>query len=121
MTIETPAGDGQVDFTINGQSLYREETFTDLEGGAIRRMVPVTVDGDNDTARAAMYFGSLQIMTPQGPLPVQARLSANTMKEAVEDFPGTMAKAVDALVQELEKLKRESESRIVMPGQSPGA
>jgi hypothetical protein len=117
MSIEIPGGAGQVDFSINGQNLYREDTVTDLEGGAIRRMVPVTVEGDPDTARAAMFFGSLQIMTPQGPLPVQARLEANNMQEAVADFPGTMAKAVEALVEELEKLKRESESRIVVPGQ----
>jgi hypothetical protein len=117
MSIEMPGGEGIADFSINAQNLFREETFTDLAGGAIRRMVPVTADGETDTARAAMYFGSLQIMTPQGPLPVQARLEANNLQEALTDFPGTMSQAVDALVEELEKMKREAESRIVVPGQ----
>ena len=38
------------DIELDAQGLYREEVFTDRKAGTLRRLVPVTVDGD-DPAR----------------------------------------------------------------------
>jgi hypothetical protein len=112
----------QVDLSLDRENLYREESYTDLKVGAIRRLVPVRLDGGKDPSRTEVFVGSTQLMTPEGPLPVQARLMANNFQEAVEAFPSAMAAAVREMVQELQKLaeehQRNDDSRIIVPGRS---
>ena len=109
-----------LDFSFNGDNLYKEEIFSEMEAGSIRRMLPVTPNGDPDTSRAPIYLGSLQLMTPEGPLPIQAHLPANNLKEAMAVFPATMKAAVESLMEEVEKMARENrkekDSRIIVPG-----
>jgi histidinol dehydrogenase len=62
-------------------------------------------------------------MSPEGPLPIQARLQATTLEKAYEEFPGAMREALAQMIKELQALYREQErskrdsSRIIMPGQ----
>ena len=105
-----------IDFRIERGNLYREESYTDLNVGSIRKMVPVRDDGSPDETRSAIFLGVTQLLSPQGPLPVQARLMANTMREALDAYPEAMKAAVKALVAEARKLKEQEESRIVVPG-----
>ena len=64
----------QIDFSVDKSNLYREEAITDLKVASIRRMIPVTADGKDDPSRSPLFYGHTQILTPQGPLPLQARL-----------------------------------------------
>lgn len=112
-----------IDFTVDRDNLYREESFTDLQAGAVRRLVPVHADGSPDESRAPMFIGTAQILTPEGPLPIQARLPANNLKEALDAFSYSMQAALQQMVAELEKMRQESpekperdDSRIVLPG-----
>jgi hypothetical protein len=115
-------GSSDIDFKVDQQNLYREDAITDMKVASIRRMVPIKADGSEDPSRAPMFVGSTQLMTPEGPLPLQARLPANTLKEAFEVFPGTMQQALNDMLRRLEQMqqqqqspKRES-SRIIIPG-----
>jgi hypothetical protein len=111
-----------IDFFINPDALYREESFTDLQSGAVRRLVPVRADGSADEARTPIFIGTAQVLTPDGPLPIQAVLPANNLKEALAAFPGAMQVALEEMIGELEKMQREQpdasgeKSRIVIPG-----
>lgn len=110
----------RIDFNIDTQNLYREEGFTDMSAGSIRRLVPVNTDGSDDTGRTAVFVGSSQLMTEQGPLPLQAQLVANDLSEAIAAFPIAMEKAMQEMVQALMRLQQEqkqtSDSRIIVPG-----
>jgi len=109
-----------IDFTLDPQNLYLEENFTDLKVGSIRRLVPVRADGSRDTGRTEMFVGTTQMMTNEGPLPVQAQLMANNMQEALQVFPTAMRQATAEMLRELEQLqqrmKTEQDSRIIVPG-----
>ncbi len=51
---------------MDASALYREELFTDNAVGTLRRLAPVTANGDPDPARQAQYVGSTQVMTSRG-------------------------------------------------------
>ena len=111
----------QIDFNLDTENLYREESYTDLKAGAIRRLVPVNPDGTNDGARTEIFVGTTQLMTPEGPLPVQARLMANNFQEALQAFPAAMRQATNEMIAQLEelqkKMQQKDDSRIIVPGQ----
>ena len=115
----------KIDFKVDTSNLYREDAVTDLKVASIRRMIPVTAAGKDDPSRTALFFGHTQILTPQGPLPLQAKLGANNLAEALETFPGAMeqemAKMVEQMrkMQEQEQKKQRDESRISFPAGRP--
>ncbi|PWB74212.1 MAG: hypothetical protein C3F15_08125 [Holophagae bacterium] len=96
-------------------SLYREESFTDLKVGSIRRLVPVTTDGNLDPSRPVRFVGQTQLMSQLGPLPVQCSIEAANLAEAIERFPMAIKLAVDELVAEAREMQRREMSRIVAP------
>lgn len=112
----------KIDFKVDTDNLYREDAVTDLKVASIRRMIPVTADGRDDPSRAPVFFGHTQIMTPQGPLPLQARLMANNLSEAIDAFPTAMEKEMAQMVQQIRKMQAEEQkkqtddSRIIVPG-----
>jgi hypothetical protein len=111
-----------IDFTVDRANLYREETITDLKVASIRRLVPIKPDGTDDHGRTEIFMGQSQVMTPDGPLPLQARLPANNLSEAYEGFHGAMQQALSEMIQQLEEMyrqekeKKKDDSRIIMPG-----
>ncbi len=96
-----------IDFTVNRDDLYREESVTDLKVASIRRMVPIKSDGSEDPSRSHVFFGSTQLMTPEGPLPIQSQLSATTLEEAMDEFPVAMRKALDQTIDRLKKMQQQ--------------
>ena len=108
----------QLDLTVDVSSLYREEVITDLKSASIRKLTPIQADGKDDPSRTPVFLGTTNILTPQGPLPIQARLAANNFKEALEDFPKTMRLAVEQMIEEVKKMQQKEDSRIIVPGQS---
>ena len=119
MSDNTPPQD--IDFTVDRKSLYREESFTDLKVASIRRLVPVNADGTDDPGRTPIYLGQTQLMSPEGPVPVQSRLMANNLEEAMDVFPQAMQKALAEIVKNLQELQKKEQtqkddSRIIVPG-----
>ena len=110
----------QTDNAMDPNSLYREENFTDQKLGAIRKLIPVNFDGSDDKDREAMFYGSAQVMTPMGALPLNFALEGSTIGAAAEDFAGKAAIAVEEAAKELENMRREQASQIVVPGQGGG-
>jgi len=112
----------QIDFAVDKTNLYREVMFTDLRVASLRKLVPILADGTDDKNRKVIFMGATQLMTPEGPLPIQARLSATTLEEALDEFPGAMKQALDHVIEEIEKIQREQklqpkdDSRIIVPG-----
>lgn len=106
---------------LDRRNLYREEVITDLRVGSIQRLVPIKPDGKRDEAREILYIGQTQIMSQAGTIPVSARIEALDLEDALRKFPQAMQKAVENLVEEVNRLRREQMSRIVVPGRDvPG-
>ena len=110
----------QTDNAMDPNSLYREENFTDQKLGAIRKLIPVNSDGSDDKDRDVMFYGSAQVMTPMGALPLNFSLEGSTIGAAAEDFAGKAAIAVEEAAKELENMRRQQASQIVVPGQGGG-
>jgi hypothetical protein len=106
---------GPPELKVDPKALYLEEVFTDRRVGTIRRLTPVTKDGVRDPARAVLYIGETQVLTPAGALPIGFEIGAGSLEEAAEKF-GTLAKeAIDRTVKELQELRRQAASQIVVP------
>jgi hypothetical protein len=100
---------------IDPTKLYLEEIFTDRRIGTIRRMTPVTKDGKPDAARPVIYVGETQIMTPAGSLPIAFEIEAASLEEAAEQFGPLAKEAIDRTVRELQEMRRQAASQIVIP------
>lgn len=103
------------DVKMDAQALYREEIFTDRKVGTIRRLTPVKSDGNADPGRKALYMGEAQILTAAGPLPINFDIPADSLTDAVAKFGDAAKLAVERTVQELQELRRQQSSSIVIP------
>ena len=100
---------------LDPKALYIEEVFTDRRVGTIRRMTPVTKDGVRDQARAVLYAGETQVLTPAGALPIAFEIGAGSLEEAAEKFGALAREAIERTVKELQDLRRQAASSIVIP------
>jgi hypothetical protein len=103
---------------VDKNNLYREDVFTDLRVASIRRLTPVKADGSPDPARETLFSAETQILTPQGPLPIQVPIEANSLEEALEKFPNAVHQGVERLVDEAREVRRQQSSRIVTPAEA---
>ena len=103
------------DIKVDPNALYLEEVFTDRRVGTIRRMTPVKKDGNRDTARAVLYVGETQVLTPAGALPIGFEIAAGSLEEAAEKFGQLAREAIERTVKELQDLRRQAASQIVVP------
>ncbi len=107
------------DIQMDSANLYREETFTDLKAGSLRKMVPVTAEGADDASRPPIFTAVAQVMTPGGVLPLSGEVhGAKTLEEALAGFPAAIKQAISDLREEMEAMQRERASQIVMPGRN---
>lgn len=104
------------DAKMDASALYREDIVTDRKVGTIRRMIPITPGGADDSARPTLYVGEAQIMTNAGPLPINFEIEAKDLAEAVGKFADAAKEAVEKTVRELQELRRQQASSIVVPG-----
>jgi hypothetical protein len=100
---------------MDANDLYREDTITDRKVGTIRVMTPVRPDGSTDPARAAVFVGQAQIMTPAGVLPLSFEIPATTLAEACAGFADGAKVAFEETMQELQEMRRQQASSIVIP------
>ena len=102
---------------MDAANLYREESYTDLKAGSLRKLVPVKADGTDDPARPPIYTAATQVMTPGGVLPLSGEVEgAKSLADAVAGFSATIRQAVADLREEMAAMQRERASQIVVPG-----
>jgi hypothetical protein len=101
-------------------NLYREEIYTDRKIGTIRVMTPVKNDSTVDPSRKVVYVGETQLMTPVGALPLAFEIDADSLGAAAEKFAEFAAVAVERAVKELQEMRRQASSSIVIPEGMPG-
>jgi hypothetical protein len=78
-------------------------------------LAPVTGAGAPDPSRTTIYQGEAQLMTSMGPLPISFDIDADNLADAVERY-GEAAKAgVERAMRELQQMRREAQSSIVIP------
>lgn len=112
---------GTAELKMDPANLYREEVYTDRRAGTLRIMTPVKVDGSPDEGRPILYVGEAQLMTPVGALPLAFQIEAASLGEAAEKFAPAAKVAVERAVKELQQMRREAASSIVIPeGMPPG-
>ena len=104
------------EIAMDASALSREETYTDSRVGTIRKMTPVTLDGEADPSREVQFVGSTQIMTPGGALPLSFEIEADTLEGAVSGFGDAAKQAVERTMEELKEMQRQQASSIVVPG-----
>jgi hypothetical protein len=105
---------------MDAATLYREDIFTDRKVGTIRQLTPVKPDGSPDPARPVLYVGEAQILTPMGALPITFELPAKTLREAADKFGPATKEALDRTMQELQEMRRQASSSIVIPERGAG-
>ena len=118
--MSSPLESRSPEIKLDSNSLYLEELFTDRRIGTIRRMTPVTKDGTRDAARAVLYLGETQIMTPAGALPIAFEIAAASLDEAAQKFGELAKESIERTMRELQELRREAASSIVIPKTAPG-
>ena len=104
-----------LEFKIDRSNLYREESFSDLKTGTIKRLVPVKADGSEDKGRKTIFMGHTSILTPNGPLPIQNKIPAKELSQAIKKFPEVMEQAMEQLIEEVKKYQEQEQSRIQKP------
>lgn len=112
------------DFKVDAKNLYREETITDLKVASIKVLTPIKADGSEDDSREQIFIGNTQLMSPEGPLPLQAPLDAENLDQAMEVFPSAMRQALNEMVERIKEMQRKEQfqgrggrdSGIIIPG-----
>lgn len=115
------ASENTPELKMDPANLFREEIFTDRKIGTIRVMTPVKSDSSADASRKVIYVGETQLMTPVGALPLAFEIEADSLGQASEKFAEVAAGAVERAVRELQEMRRQQSSSIVIPeGIPPG-
>jgi len=111
-----------IDFNVNKGNLYREESVTDMKVASIRKLVPITPDGADDPSRPLKFMGHTQLMSPDGPVPLHAELTADNLQDALDEFPTAMQRTLKDVVAQIQKMRQQQQtqqaddSRIIVPG-----
>ena len=107
------------DVQMDAANLYREESYTDLKAGTMRKLVPVKADGSDDPSREPIFTAATQVMTPGGVLPLSGEVEgAKTLADAVAGFAPAIKQAIADLREEMAAMQRERASQIVVPGRN---
>jgi hypothetical protein len=111
---------GGPELKMDPASLYREDTYTDRKIGTIRVLTPVTADGATDLGRKILYVGETQLLTTGGLLPLVFEIEATNLGEAVSKFAEGAEAAIERTRREIEQMRREAASQIIVPDRMPG-
>ena len=111
----------KAEIKMDANALYREDVFTDRKTGTIKILTPVDNQGNFDKNREVLYVGEAQLMTPMGAMPLTFSIEAGSLEDAAEMFPDAAKIAVEKAARELQELRREAASSIVIPEGVPGS
>jgi|SRR5512139_2770856 hypothetical protein len=100
---------------FDAATLYLEEVFTDRRVGTIRRMTPVDGAGAPDPGRKVLYVGETQVMSTVGALPIVFEIDAASIGDAADKFGALAKEAIERTMRELQELRRQAASSIVVP------
>jgi hypothetical protein len=100
-----------ITFEVDRTNLYREEAYTDLKSASVRKLIPVRVDGTVDESRQPLFFGHAELISPQGPIPVQAELWAETLEGAFEALPAAMQKAAEEVRRDYDQMMAQRQQQ----------
>ena len=67
-----------------------------------------------------IYVGETQLMTPVGAMPLAFEVEGESLGQAAEKFAEAAAVAVERAVKELQEMRRQQSSSIVIPETMPG-
>jgi hypothetical protein len=62
-----------------------------------------------------LYVGETQVLTPAGALPIAFEIGAGSLEEAADKFGQLAKEAIERTVKELQELRRQAASSIVVP------
>lgn len=113
--------DAENEITMDADSLYKEEVFTDRRVGTIQRLTRVDADGNAAASGEVIYVGQTQLMTRAGPLPLSFEIDADSLGEAAGKFGEGANQAMEDTVKRLEEMRREQSSSIIVPDGAAGA
>jgi hypothetical protein len=111
---------GAPELRMDPASLYREDTYTDRRIGTIRILTPVTRDGTTDLSRPVIFVGETQLLTTGGLLPLVFEIEATSLGDAVDKFSDGAEAAIERTRREIEQMRREAASQIIVPDRMPG-
>jgi hypothetical protein len=100
---------------MNAADLWLEEVYTDRRIGTLRKLTPVKGDGVRDSEREIQWVGETQVLSQLGTLPITFPLEAKTLEEAAKKFGAEAKKAIERTVRELQEMRRQAASSIVIP------
>ena len=100
---------------MNPADLWMEEVYTDRRIGTLRKLTPVNGNGAPDPAREVQWVGETQVLSQIGTLPITFPLEAKTLEEAAKKFGAEAKKAIERTVRELQEMRRQAASQIVIP------
>mgnify|MGYP001404536937 CR=1 FL=1 len=103
------------EINFNGENLWKEENFTDLEVGTIRKLTPINIDGSEDNKRKPKFTATTNIMTPSGALPLTGEIEAETIEDAITNFPLAVNEALKKLQDDMIKMQQDQANKIVTP------
>lgn len=109
------ADESTQDPQMDADGLYQEDTITDRKVGTIRRLTPLKPDASVDPDRPVLYVGQAEIMTNMGPVPINFEIEGANLQEAVEGFAAAAAAAVERTVQQIQEMRRQAASQLVVP------
>ena len=72
-------------------------------------------DATTDVARPVIYVGETQVMTQVGTLPIAFEIPVSTLEDAAKQFGPLAKEAIDRTMRELQELRRQQASSIVVP------
>ena len=105
---------------MDAADLWREDVFTDRKVGTIRMLTPVTASGAPDLGRAVVYVGEAQLLTTMGALPLSFEIDGRSLDDAVAKYADAAKVAFERAVQELQELRRQASSSIIVPDRGLG-
>ena len=110
-----------LNLTMDAAAVYREDVYTDRKVGTIRCLTPVKSDGSADASRTTVYVGEAQILTPMGALPITFEIEGSTLDDAISKYAPAAKVAVERTVKEIQDMRRQAASGIVIPQGGAGA
>ena len=114
--VPEPPMNAPAEARFDPSELYKEEVYTDRRVGTLRVMTPMTVHGQPDATRQTLYVGQVSVMTPMGTLPISFEVDgARDLAAAIDGFGAAAQRAMEETMRELQQLRRESASQLVIP------
>lgn len=84
-------------FTLNSNNLYAQTIITDFTAGEILINTPMNVFGDPDPMRSTIFFGRTKLNINGQIAPIQFKIEANNLQEALQMFPHSVKALVDQM------------------------